>query len=148
MLFRSIGLLLIWLVTLIAFINARSKKIVVSNKQENKKQKNQKQLAESQGLKNLTQAIKEKQAISIESCLLKWASNLSSTPIISLGQLISYLTELSVKEKLNQLQSSRYSSTSDQFESDISKDDLQHIASILQAKELQKTDNKIPPLYS
>jgi len=145
----AIGFLILWLITLTGFIRTRPKAVVVSSNRVKGKQDKQKPLTESQLLQNLTRAIKAKQIQAIESCLLKWASSLSSISVQSLGQLASYLTEQSVKEKINRLQSSRYSSNNNLFEYDISKADLEHIASVLQTKEEAiKSEDEIPPLYS
>jgi len=144
----AIGFLILWLITLIGYIKAGSRSATRLDKRPAKKQGKQPTLTESQLLKNLTHAIKANQLESIESCLLKWASSLGSTQILSLGQLVSRLTEQSIKDKINQLQSSRYSSNNNQFESKLSKADLEHIASVLQTNESAKNDNEIPPLYS
>jgi len=144
----AIGFLILWIITLIGYIKAGSKSATRLNKRPTKNQDKQVTLTESQLLKNLSHAIKANQLEAIESCLLKWASNLSTTSILSLGQLVSCLTEQSVKDKINQLQSSRYSENNHQFEANISKSDLEHIASVLQTNESAKNDSEIPPLYS
>ena len=150
----AIVYILLWLTTVFAYVRKSPSVSTENSKGRNKpKQARDKQdkhtpLTESQHLKNLQQAIKSKDTHAIEIHLLTWASQLCDKTISSLGQLTRYLSDQELIDKLEDLQSSRYSNQKIEFEASISKGDLQIIASAITKTNSKERSDKIPPLYS
>lgn len=141
------GFLLLWLMTLLAFIKNKNNPVIKKKSTKTNSDKMLEVISQSQLYKNLKKSIKAQESSLIENDLLAWASSLSSTPIHSLGLLMSSIKDAPLKEKLSKLQSQRYSKGKQQYQCDISDSDLKHIVDAL-----DKTDNKenfdgIPPLY-
>jgi len=138
--------LILWLLTLLAYFKKNNPP--AAHRQRRTVQPVDKLQSQSSKHKNLVQAIKLNQIDKIETSILEWTSSLVTTPIHSLGHLISQIKDSQLIEKLNQLQSQRYSASKTDFHCEISKSDLETIVSELTRQKDKRQERQIPALYA
>ncbi len=140
------GILVLWLLTLLAYF----KKSTHPSPQGQKRKVQQVEKAHSQSavVKNLMQAIKLNQIENIETDLLEWSSSLTTTPIHSLGHLMSQVKDKNLIDKLNQLELQRYAANKTYYQCNLSKSDLELLVHELTSQEKINNDSEIPALYA
>lgn len=144
--YSAAGILTLWLLTLFAYFNKNS--TPKSRRTKTSSQQLEKSLTQSSMFKNLRQAIKLNQLEKIEAGLIEWSSTLTAKPIRSLGHLIHHISDQGLIDKLNRLESQRYAANKANYHCDISKSDLETVASNLSPSNAIDNKNEIPDLYA
>jgi len=144
--YSTAGILVLWLLTLLAYFNKQAKPS--PRRKKSTTQPIEKSQTQSSMLKNLTQAIKLCQVEKIEAGLIEWCSTLTTKPVHSLGHLINHLKNQALIDKLNRLESQRYAANKTDYQCDISKSDLEAISEELTIKSVGGDENEIPSLYA
>ncbi|MBV1908499.1 MAG: BatD family protein [Kangiellaceae bacterium] len=140
----------LWLITLFAYFKRPTTIKTTRHKKNNKRIRAADLVApmtKSEVYRQLQKAIKTQQFEQIEQYLIQWTSHLAQQPIHSLGVLRGLLNNSSIKDKLTNLESHRYSNNQPDFQCDLSKSDLDEIGEALIIRSSANGDS-IPPLYS
>jgi hypothetical protein len=140
------AIFILWLFTLLAYFKKKTQPS--PQRQKRRIQQIEKIQSQSALVKSLMQAIKLNQIENIETDLLEWSSNLTATPIHSLGHLINRIKDKDLIDKLSQLESQRYAANKTDYRCDLSKTDFDIISSELTSHKHSHSHSHIPPLYA
>ncbi len=157
----STGLFILWLFTLVAYFlkNGTTQNSKTANKNKLSKE-TPISLSEKASLSLLNKSIKSNSANDIEKNLIAWINAIlintkpvsasSNKTVFSIGDLLKSIPDLTLKQKLNNIEQQRYA-RKDNADSDyqcaLNKDDLNLIRSSFINLVDKSTSNKIPSLY-
>jgi hypothetical protein len=140
----SAVLFVLWLITLIVFINKKSFK---ANKKVTAKQIRPAE-AHLQALKTAKNAIKKGSADDIAKSIIVMVNTLEQAEFHSLGAISHTVTDSRLFEKLIALDKQRYSASQQSEAIELTNDDLLKIIEAISSKRKNAGSSTIPPLYA
>ena len=142
----SAGAIILWLLTLIAYFQKKSK----TTQRNNEKSKEIVELSPTQSSlqKSLLKAIELNHTSAIESSLLEWCSSLSEPCYHSLGHLLHKISDQDIIDKISKLENQRYAANKSGYQCDISKSDLEKLRKEIISSIAPSSSEQIPGLYA
>jgi len=145
------ALFVLWIITLTAYFLKSG--TTQNNRQKNKRNSSKESpisINEKASFTALKKSIELNNANDIENDLIVWINNLSDKTIFSIGDLLKSISDLTLKQKLSNIEQQRYAKKDDadsDYQCDLNKDDLSLIRSSFIDLENKSISNKIPSLY-